>query len=968
MGQQSALDGAEARAESEVQGDGRDHLAQALGVSTVVKDAVTLTKAEQELRAQALDIEDLQQFQHLYNAENGVALVKPTYNPVQLEQLTHTNNTLGVCISAMETNIDGTGWKLVDEDGDAEKAKGIQGYADVTSLLAEPWPGISFTTLRRRLRRDQESCGYWALEIIRDGEGVLRFLRRADAKLIRLVTLDEPVPVTKTIMRGTREVQVTMFMRERRYAMAVGSKVTYFKEYGCTRELNAKTGLWLEDKEVKRANEPGSGIVLANELMVHGVIPDTKTNYHVPRWVSQIPSILGSRKAEEFNLEFFDHGGIPPAFIFIEGGQLTGRSRTDLTDYLSGKAKFKQRAVLCELFSSSGDLNSAGNVKVNVQRFGAENQKDSMFENYDSKCSERVRTGFRLPPLFLGKAQDFNFACYDEQTEALTDQGWKLWSEYRPGMRVAQVHPDTGAMEFVLPSALHTYDVEDVEMHAFSGRGMDLMVTPRHRMLYRTEHSDWKVQPIEEMPTNVKFRTSVEWDSGEELDVFDVPAHPVSVGPTARKQYPVSIPGDDFLSLLGWVVSDGGVTPSSEVQITQHEDRHLSEIQEWVNRIPVPHVVRGEGPVKYVRLKDSSLHGWMRENVGKAETKCLPDWALGLSKRQLQILFSALVCGDGTADSRKGRTSMAYSTSSSKLADQVQEIALKLGYRANIREDRPGTYGRPLLHRVLMSDRGAYRVRAENRSRVLYTGKVWCFSVPSGVFVTRRNGCVAMQGNTAKASYMVAEAQVFAPERDEFDEIINLSVMKELAPGLKLRSLPLSVTDVENQIKVLGLSQGVATKDSRLDAMNEVSGLSLALDESGEENQDAVKEAVNRLLGEPKPDPDNPTGGNGEEDDEGVPDGGDTTIEASENGRIRKMDGWLLTELANDWSGYLSGYKDFTDDEVGAMRGIIRTMTPEVRNLFSNYVGTRMVKDPSDLAGTSALLTRAGECLDHDHT
>ena len=33
-----------------------------------------------------------------------------------------------------------------------------------------------------------------------------------------------------------------------------------------------------------------------------------------------------------------------------------------------------------------------------------------MFENYDERCSERIRSSFRLPPLFIGKVRDFNFA------------------------------------------------------------------------------------------------------------------------------------------------------------------------------------------------------------------------------------------------------------------------------------------------------------------------------------------------------------------------------------------------------------------------------------------------------------------------------------------------------------------------------------------------------------------------------
>ncbi len=120
--------------------------------------------------------------------------------------------------------------------------------------------------------------------------------------------------------------------------------------------------------------------------------------------------MLGSRKAEEFNLEFFDHGGLPPAMILIQGGQLSNEARTTLTNYLSGKASMKQRGIIAEIFAASGDLGSAGNVKVSVERFGDERQKDAMFATYDSNCAEHVRISFRLPPMFLGLSEAYNFA------------------------------------------------------------------------------------------------------------------------------------------------------------------------------------------------------------------------------------------------------------------------------------------------------------------------------------------------------------------------------------------------------------------------------------------------------------------------------------------------------------------------------------------------------------------------------
>ena len=147
-----------------------------------------------------------------------------------------------------------------------------------------------------------------------------------------------------------------------------------------------------------------------SELLILGINPDVTTPYFLPRWINQLPSVIGSRAAEEQNLQFLDAGGLPPAIVFIQGGTLIKDTSDQLRMYLSGLNKNKNRAVVVEVQSVSGSLDAAGKVDVKVERFGSAQSQDSMFTNYDEVTEEHVRVGFRLPPLFLGKAVDYNFA------------------------------------------------------------------------------------------------------------------------------------------------------------------------------------------------------------------------------------------------------------------------------------------------------------------------------------------------------------------------------------------------------------------------------------------------------------------------------------------------------------------------------------------------------------------------------
>jgi capsid portal protein len=178
----------------------------------------------------------------------------------------------------------------------------------------------------------------------------------------------------------------------------------YFREYGSSREVDRDTGDWTTDKNSLSLEKRGS------ELIHFTVDKDAKTPYGVPRWINQLPSVLGSRKSEIFNLDFFDSGGLPPALVFVEGGSLGKAVLEQLNLYLSGKANAKQRVAVVEVPASAGTIESVGKVNVKVERFGDSRTGDSLFQTYDSNCEQRTRAAFRLPALFFGKEQSYNFA------------------------------------------------------------------------------------------------------------------------------------------------------------------------------------------------------------------------------------------------------------------------------------------------------------------------------------------------------------------------------------------------------------------------------------------------------------------------------------------------------------------------------------------------------------------------------
>jgi PBSX family phage portal protein len=364
---------------------------------------VTLIKKADNASVESNAMEREDAFEGVYfdgaNGEGNV--IRPPFDPIKLHELTTENNTLLQCIGAMEVNIDGTGHEVEHGDTDQRQEDDavVSGALD---FFKEPYPGQSFISQRRAIRRDLEATGNGYLEVMRNPAEDLVFVRPMDCTTMRIVKLGEPVTVDKEVMRGGKKVNIKVGVRERVFIQQVGTQFRYFKEYGASRDLNKKTGEWSDNKLPAKDR--------ASEVIHFTVIKDPASPYGLPRWISQIPSVLGSRSAEELNLDYFDSGGIPPAIIFLSGGMIAEGSKGHLNSLLSGKAKAKNRGAVVEAHATSGDIGSAGNVRVQVERFGSERQADSMFEGYDDKCERRVRGAFRLPPLFVGKAEDYSFA------------------------------------------------------------------------------------------------------------------------------------------------------------------------------------------------------------------------------------------------------------------------------------------------------------------------------------------------------------------------------------------------------------------------------------------------------------------------------------------------------------------------------------------------------------------------------
>ena len=394
--------------------------------------------------------------------------------------------------------------------------------------------------------------------------------------------------------------------------------------------------------------------------------------------------------------------------------------------------------------------------------------------------------------------------CHDEETEVLTNQGYKKFHEVieynkedlglsvpckpKDGIKIACFNPDTEELEYHEPSRATLYN-HDGEMYHYKNDKIDINVTPNHKMWVsekkyeynghrssrKTYWGDWhKVEARDlSLKDYSRFRSCAKWIGNDDVKTVDVLGNDVSI--------------ELYLEFLGYLISEGCIQETN-ISLSQTLSKHYNKMRQCldafgdVSRTKTRHSITKSAEDNrkdywhgYLKSKELSTH--FRETCGndygnvKSYHKRVPRWIMELSPRLLKILLDALVAGDGSIydNPKKQSNRFAYYTVSKQLADDVYEIAYKCGFvpTSFIRDDEKylnGVKNRVSLYTILWStsDNGRtpliYKTSRNSQTKEKhnnlhienYKGKVWCFTVPTGLFITRRCGKTTIQSNSAQ--------------------------------------------------------------------------------------------------------------------------------------------------------------------------------------------------------------------------
>ncbi len=352
-------------------------------------------------------------------------IIQPRYPLAHLTSLKENSTELGQCISSMVTNTVGFGYQLRARrmpEGTREKfAEEMERErAFLTAMLETVHPTKSLTMLREGSKEDQHSNGNGYLELIEHPKtGNLVAVNYVRSYEIRLTEkCSRPVKVMVPWVNPAKNFTIEhkpMYHRFRKFVMLRRGKPIWFKEAGDPRVLNKRTGEYDED------TKPG----MRATSLIHFRVHSSLTPYGVPEWIGNLFSIYGSRSSDELNWTSLRNNMIPSMFVIVENGVLTEASITRLREWTEqqvANSLNRSKFLILEGETLEEGAPTPANFKIRVEPLAQLQKDDQLFQEYDKNNRDKVRQAFRLPPIFVGRADDYTRATADTSRDIADEQ------------------------------------------------------------------------------------------------------------------------------------------------------------------------------------------------------------------------------------------------------------------------------------------------------------------------------------------------------------------------------------------------------------------------------------------------------------------------------------------------------------------------------------------------------------------
>lgn len=324
--------------------------------------------------------------------------------------------------------------------------------------------------------------------------------------------------------------------------------------------------------------------------------------------------------------------------------------------------------------------------------------------------------------------------CVDDQTEVLTPSGWVKFPDLKDGQDVMQW--ENGKLSFVTPSHVVRKPYSG-PLHIYDSWFHQGAYTPDHRMVV----SRIKRRPGSTSLSGWSFKTA------QEVSRWHPNASYIPIGGLFEGRG-LNVP-DSWLRLAEAVRADGNIEKGSRIRFKFRRERKFIQLITLLNEVDQVFSTSHRGGTWRVYLKkpDSDAVSFILRLFEKK--KAFGPWVWEMTAHEKEVWLIEALVWDGS--SGHGTNGTLFSADPSENS-WFQIMAHTSGYRYPHRQrDNARGFNAGKTHRKFLAHSAAITktttTKTGSHGVSHYCGTVYCVTVPSGAFLTRRNGVVNVTGN-----------------------------------------------------------------------------------------------------------------------------------------------------------------------------------------------------------------------------
>ena len=378
-----------------------------------------------------------------------------------------------------------------------------------------------------------------------------------------------------------------------------------------------------------------------------------------------------------------------------------------------------------------------------------------------------------------GHAKDY---CIDLDTKILTREGFKRREDIEIHEKIINYNIKTSMWEEDIVDEI--FDIPFVgDMYIFEGNNLKFRCSENHKLFYKRKtvsHKAWSDFNWQETTAKDFYEKFEDISLRAKYD-FCLPGFDGLKEQSQDNEYEIS---DAMIKLMGYLVTEGcwifskELGRGSSLSVSQSKKKYYDDLKGCIDILELQYRLTEREDELCEFIFSAESRNFITDYFDGHDIHQLPRYIHQFSKRQLEILFNAMMNGDGTWGS------MIYSSKRKQLAQDMQTIASLIGNKTSLKRRKSGIYDVCIFSKAKNSVNNF--VTAITKESV--SENIWCVKTRNnGSIITLKDDSIFVSGN-CEAMHLILQQET--PE----DFVIATGVTTEVREFIRMAFAEVGIT------------------------------------------------------------------------------------------------------------------------------------------------------------------------------